>query len=135
MKQVMQKAQELADAIVASNIYRNMKKMEDDLQNNKAAAEAVGKVMEKRQRVEDLLTEKNMDPEKLKVANQEMVQAEKEMNANEQVIQLKAARKEFSTMMDNVNRVLRLVITGEIRDEDVGGGCSGNCSGCNGCNS
>ena len=79
-----------------------------------------------------------MDPGKLKEASREMTRAEEEMNANEKVARLKEARKAFSDMMDNVNRVLRLVITGEIREEDVGGGpggaaCGGNCGGCSGC--
>ncbi|MBQ9211994.1 MAG: YlbF family regulator [Clostridia bacterium] len=133
MKQVMQKAQELADAVVASDVYRKMKALEEAMQEDPEAAEAVNQMMRKRQRVEDLLTEKGMDPEELKRANLEMVQAEKEMNANPRVMELKAARKEFSAMMDNVNRVLRLVITGEIREDDFQGGCGGNCNGCNGC--
>jgi cell fate (sporulation/competence/biofilm development) regulator YlbF (YheA/YmcA/DUF963 family) len=133
MKQVMQKAQELADAIVASEVYRKMKDLEEALQNDEAAAEAVNDMARKRQKVEELLTEKGMDPEELKMANQEMIQAEKKMNANPKVAELKNARKSFSSMMDNVNRVLRLVITGEIREDDFQGGCGGNCSGCSGC--
>ena len=133
MKKVMQKAQELADAIAASDVYRRMKKLEEALQEDEEAAEAVNHMMRKRQRVEDLLTEKGMDPEELKRANQEMIQAEREMNANSKVMELKAARKEFSAMMDSVNRVLRLVITGEIREDDFQGGCGGDCNGCSGC--
>lgn len=134
MQQVMKKAQELADAIASSDIYLHMKEMEEALQDDEEAAEAVKNLMRKRQRVQDLLTEKGMDPEALKKANLEMLQAEMEMNAHEKVIQLKAARKAFTEMMDSVNRVLRLVITGEIREDDIGGGtCSGNCSGCSGC--
>mgnify|MGYP002627141993 CR=1 FL=1 len=60
MKAVMQKAQELADAIVASDVYRKMKDLEEALQNDDAAAEAVNNMMRKRQRVEDLLTAKGM---------------------------------------------------------------------------
>ena len=74
-----------------------------------------------------------MDPEELKEANLAMQQAEARMNANEKVAELKKARKAFSNMMDSVNRVLRLVITGELREDDVSAGCSGNCSGCSGC--
>ena len=133
MKNVMQKAQELADAIAASDVYLRMKEMEEVMQEDEDAAEAVNNMMRKRQRVEDLLTSKGMDPEELKRANQEMIQAEKEMNANEKVAKLKAARKEFSTMMENVNRILRVVITGEIRNDDFAGSCSGDCGGCNGC--
>ena len=132
MKNVMQKAQELADAIAASDVYRKMKELEEEVQTDGDAVEKVSRLMEKRQRVEDLLTSKGMDPEELKQANAEMVQAEQEMNANAKVMALKAARKDFSTMMDNVNRILRIVITGEIREDDVSG-CTGNCEGCNGC--
>ena len=133
MKMVMAKAQELADAIVASDVYKRMKDMEDEMLNDAIAAETVNNTMRKRQRVEDLLTSKGMDPEELKRANDEMVEAEKKMDANEKIIALKAARKEFTTMMDNVNRILRLVITGEIREDDIAEGCSGKCEGCNGC--
>ena len=133
MLQVMRKAQELADAIVASDVYQNMKKLEEVLQNDDAAAETVNNLMRKRQQVEDLLTEKGMDPEKLRKANQEMIEAEKVMNSNSKVAKLKAARKDFSDMMDNVNRILRVVITGEIRTDDISHGCNGNCDSCGGC--
>ncbi len=133
MQNVMKKAQELAEAIAASDIYRNMKKLENDLQEDAQAAESVQYLAEKRQEVEDLLTSKAMDPNRLKQLNEEMIQAEEQMNSYEKVRELKAARKEFSSMMDNVNRILRLIITGEIREDDVNGSCSGNCSGCSGC--
>ena len=48
-------------------------------------------------------------------------------------LKLKNRRKDFQTMMDNVNRILRLVITGQVEDENGSAGCSGNCSGCSGC--
>ena len=131
--QVMQKAQELADALKASGTYLEMKRLEDELLEDEEAAEAVNNLMRKRQRVEDLLSSKGMNPEELVKANQEMAKAEKDMNANEKVARLKAARKAFTTMMDNVNRILRLVITGELREDDVSDGCNGYCSGCSGC--
>ena len=63
MKDVMQKAQELAEAILASDVYRKMKELEETVQADPGAAEKVGILMEKRQRVENLLTSKGMDPE------------------------------------------------------------------------
>ena len=78
--QVMQKAQELADAIKASGTYLEMKRLEDELLEDEEAAEAVNNLMRKRQRVEDLLSSKGMNPEELVKANQEMAQAEKDMN-------------------------------------------------------
>ncbi len=134
MKNVMQKAQELADAVVASDVYTRMKALEEEVQNDEEAAAAMQKMIEKRKIVEDVLTTKNMDREELNRASREMQQAEAEMNQNEKIQALKAARKDFSTMMDNVNRILRLVITGEIQEEDTGlGGCSGSCDSCSGC--
>ena len=134
MQEVMQKAQELAEAIVASGTYSKMKELEDEVQKDASAALAMSNMIEKRKRVEDVLSAKDMDPEDLARASDEMEQAEREMNENEKIQALKTARKDFSTMMDNVNRILRLVITGEVQDDDVsGGGCSGNCAGCAGC--
>ncbi len=134
MRNVMQKAQELADAVVASDVYNRMKDLEEEVQNDEAAAAAMQKMIEKRKIVEDVLTTKNMDREELNRASREMQQAEAEMNQNEKIQALKAARKDFSNMMDNVNRILRLVITGEIQEEDTGlGGCSGSCDSCAGC--
>ena len=57
MKNVMQKAQELADAVAASDVYRKMKELEKAVEEDPDAAEAVNALMRKRQRVEDLLTE------------------------------------------------------------------------------
>ncbi len=134
MQDVMRKAQELADAVVASSVYTRMKELEDVVSEDEAAAEAMENMIASRKRVEEILTMKNMDPEELKRAGEVMQQAEKRMNENERIQELKQARKDFSTMMDNVNRILRLVITGEIREEDLGeASCGGSCEGCTGC--
>ena len=47
MKDVMQKAQELAEAILASDVYRKMKELEETVQADPGAAEKVGILMEK----------------------------------------------------------------------------------------
>ena len=97
------------------------------------AAKALGDMIEKRNRVEEILSSVNMDPNELAEASREMEEAENRMNSNPMISTLKEYRKDFQTMMDNVNRILRLVITGETEDENGGSGCSGNCSGCSGC--
>ena len=82
--------------------------------------------------MEALLAQNNVDHEALAKAGQEMEEAEKAVNEVPLVAELQEARGMFSLMMDNVNRVLKFMITGE--EEDAHGGCSGNCSGCSGCN-
>ena len=134
MRTVMTKAQELAEAILESEVYQKMKQQETAVRRDPEAAEALGDMIEKRQRVETILSGADMDPDALADASREMEEAEKKMNSNPMIISLKEYRKDFQTMMDNVNRILRLVITGETEDENGGGtGCNGNCSGCSGC--
>lgn len=136
MKKVMQKTQELAEAILESDYYQKMKATESETRRDEVAASLLDDMICKRQRVEDILSSSDMDPEELKKASIEMSDAEKAMNDNPQIRKLKEARKDFQAMMDNVNQLLRLVITGET--DDTGrfrhsSSCSGNCSGCNGC--
>ena len=129
----MMKAQELAEAILDSEIYTRMKQQENDVKRDPGAGAALSDMIEKRSRVEHILSSANMDPNELAEASREMEEAEQRMNDNEMIKTLKEYRKDFQTMMDNVNRILRLVITGETEDENGRSSCGGNCSGCSGC--
>ena len=134
MREVMMKAQELAEVILDSEVYRKMKQQENEVKRDPEAARALGDMIEKRNRVETILSSADMDPNELARASSEMEEAENRMNSNDMIKTLKEYRKDFQTMMDNVNRILRLVITGETEEESgTGAGCSGNCSGCSGC--
>lgn len=131
MRQVMMKAQELAEAILQSDVYKTMHSLEDQLTKDEAATAAVAAYMEKRSNVELLLRAPDFDAEKVAAAGQELEDAQKAMDAYPLVTDMRQAQQSFQEMMDNVNRILRLVITGEV--EDGGSGCSGNCASCGGC--
>ena len=133
MRSVMMKAQELAEAILDSEIYQKMKKQENEVKRNPSSAKALSDMIETRSRVETILSSTDMDPNELAAASREMEKAEERMNSDDMIRTLKEYRKDFQTMMDNVNRILRLVITGETEDSSENSGCSGNCSGCGGC--
>lgn len=137
MQNVMQKAQELAEAILESSIYQKMHEAELQVNKNEEAVKAVSDFIEKRQAVENLLADSNMDHAALSEAGKAMEDAEKKLNEVALIKEMQDTRKEFTEMMNNVNRILRLVITGETEDEcDCGGdcsGCSGSCSTCGGC--
>ena len=134
MRDVMNKAQELAEAILNSECYKAMKKTEAEMRRDPDAAAALGEMIEKRSRVENILADSYMDPNELAEASREMEEAEKRMNENPKIIELMEKRKNFQTMMDNVNKILRLVITGEVEDESRGTlACGGDCSACGGC--
>ena len=134
MREVMMKAQELAEAILDSEVYQKMKRLEGEVRHDPEAGKLLGDMIEKRQKVEETLSSNDMKPEDLSKASLEMEEAEKRMNANEKIQTLKDARKDFQTMMDNVNKILRLVITGQVDDDDTTGGCcTGSCDTCGGC--
>ena len=134
MRDVMNKAQELAEAILDSECYKTMKTTEAEMRRDPAAAAVLGDMIEKRNRVEEILASTDMDPDELAEASREMQEAEKRMNENKKIIELKEKRRDFQTMMDNVNKILRLVITGEVEDERQGTvACGGDCSACGGC--
>lgn len=133
MRQVMMKAQELAEAILDSDTYQKMKRLEGEVRHDPEAGFLLGDMIEKRQKVEEILSRNGMNPDDLAEASLAMEEAEKRMNENEKIQTLKEARKDFQTMMDNVNKILRLVVTGQIEDEDGSSGCSGNCGACGGC--
>ena len=135
MREVMQKAQELAEAIVESSIYQRMHAAELQVNKDEEAVKAVAEFVEKRQAVETVLAQSDMDHELLAQAGEEMEEAEKHLNEVPLVKEMQEARRDFTQMMVNVNRILRLVVTGETDDGCSGdcSGCSGGCEGCGGC--
>lgn len=131
MREVMMKAQALAEAILHSDIYTNMHELEEMVTQDEAAAALIAAYMEKRSNVELLLRAPDFDAEKVAAAGQELQDAEQAMDNCEIVKNMREAQQIFQEMMDNVNRILRLVITGEV--EDGASGCTGNCASCGGC--
>ena len=131
MRDVMMKAQALAEAIVNSGIYKRMHEYEEQVTKDEAATAVIAAYMEKRNELEALLRSADFDAEKVAAAGAELQEAENVMDANQLIVDMRQAQQEFKDMMDNVNRILRLVVTGEI--EEGAGGCSGNCASCSGC--
>ena len=96
------------------------------------AVKAVSDFVEKRQAVENILASNNLDHNELSEAGKAMEEAEKHLNEVPLIKEMQESRKEFTQMMENVNRILRLVITGEVEEEHQ---CGGDCSGCSSCSS
>ena len=131
MREVMMNAQALAESIAQSDIYKKMHDLEEQVTKDETATALIAAYMEKRQNVELLLRSPEFDAEKVSAAGQELQDAEQAMDNCTTVKEMREAQQSFQEMMDNVNRILRLVITGEV--EDAAGGCTGNCASCGGC--
>ena len=95
MREVMMKAQELAEAILDSEIYQRMKQQETAARRDPEAAKALSDMIEKRNRVETILSDAGMDPNELAEASREMEEAEQRMNENAMISKLKEYRKDF----------------------------------------
>ena len=76
MKAVMMKAQELAEAVLDSETYRKMKQLEGEVRHDPEAAALLGEMIEKRNRVESILSSADMKTEELAEASREMEAAE-----------------------------------------------------------
>ena len=131
MNQVFLKTRELGDAIMQSEEYKAMKEAEDRAMANADAAAAMGQNMEARQKIEALLEKDNPDPEMLKRLSSEMDETQQRLSLIDDVQVLTEARESFSSLIDQVNEVLKFIITGQMGQtkSSCGGGC-GSCGGC-----
>ena len=60
-----------------------------------------------------------------------MDQLQEQLHAIEDIAALTQARQAFSDLIDQVNQVLRFIVTGQIQPDQES--CSGSCSSCGGC--
>ena len=132
MNQVFLKTRELGAAIMQSEEYKVMKVAEDRAMANADAAAAMSQYMEARQNIEALLEKDNPDPEALKKLSAEMDQTQERLSLIDDVQALTEARENFSNLIEQVNQVLKFIITGQMTEpkSGCGGGCSGGCGGC-----
>ena len=130
MDKVQDCARALGEAIVASEEYQNMQLCEKAAESDPAAAEAMGRYMELHAAVNQEMGNEEPDAEKIARLGREMDEIQQTLSALPAVEEMTAARQHFSGLMDQVNKILEFIITGDVQE---GGGCSGNCSSCGGC--
>ena len=130
MDAVFAKTRELGQALIESEVYHKMKAAEEKAYRNEEAAQIMGKYLEARNQIQELLATENPDSAALKALSDEMDALQSRMNMIEDIAAMTEARNAFSELIGQVNQVLQFIITGKISDE---GGCSGSCSSCAGC--
>ncbi len=131
MKKVLEKAEHLAGSILNSDEFIRMRLAEEAVDRDEEASRLIADFIGKRQRMEKLLSENNLDRDELVTAGDEMEAAQKIMNDYPMIQTMQTARGEFTDMMNKVNALIRFVVTGET--EQPKSGCSGSCDGCSGC--
>ena len=130
MSKITDCARALGEAIVASEEYKNMQVTEAAAMSDPALAEAMARYMEFKNKLGDVMSSPNADAETISNLGREMDEIQQTLTAMPAVDAMTTARQQFSEVMNQVNRILEYIITGELPQQ---GGCSGNCSGCSGC--
>lgn len=130
MSKVTDCARALGEAIVDSDEYKNMQITEKAAMSDPDVAEAMGRFLELKEALGNVMHQEEPDPDLIASYGREMDEVQQRMNAMPAVDAMTASRQRFSEMMNQVNRILEFIVTGEV---EQGGGCSGNCSSCGGC--
>lgn len=133
MNMVFQKTRELGEALLQSDEYKAMKQVEERAMGNAEAALTMGKYMEVKQQIEEMLMTEDPDPELLRNLSQQMDELQEHLQMIADIQELTDARENFSGLINQVNKVLKFIITGEMDDPDEEGGCGGGCASCGGC--
>lgn len=130
MEKVLNQAELLAEAILESEEYISMRLAEQAAMKDEKATMLIAAYSEKRQNVENLLADANMDHGALAKAGEELENVEHALDENEVIAHMRQTNEAFSEMMKKVNAIIKYVVTGESEEE---GGCTGSCESCGGC--
>ena len=131
MEKVLNQAEQLAEAILESEEYIKMRIAEQATMRDEAAAALLAEYSQRRSAVETLLTSNDLDHSALAEAGERLETVEKAIDDNPMIQTMREANTAFSDMMQQINKIIKYVVTGEM--EEAQGGCSGSCGSCGGC--
>jgi cell fate (sporulation/competence/biofilm development) regulator YlbF (YheA/YmcA/DUF963 family) len=133
MENVLNQAEQLAEAILDSEEYIKMRISEQATMNDEEATRLIADYSQQRKVVENLLAQNDMDHSALAAAGEKLEAAQKSMEDNSKIKIMREANTAFNHMMQQVNKIIKFVVTGEQDEEDGCSGCSGSCDSCGGC--
>ena len=129
MDQVFLKTRELGQALAESEVYKHMKECEERAMANKEAAETMGRYLEIRTTLQEMLSKPDPDSVAMKALSDEMDSLHTKLQNIDDIVEMTKAREAFNGLIGQVNQVLQFIVTGTMEEE---GGCSGSCSSCGG---
>ena len=127
---IIEKAQELGKLISESEIRKAAVEAADKMNNDETAVRMLAAYNETRKLETEKLRGKEPTKEELEAFRNLMQEEFEKIMKNDIIATYVAANKELDMLVEQVNAVLAYYISGE---EQHGGGCSGNCSGCSSC--
>lgn len=134
MNPIFQKTRELGDALILSEEYIQMKAAEEAAKQDEQAMAAMNEHTLNRKMLETLLKSDNPDMEAIKRHSEVLESMEERLALMDSVTTLNEKRQVFASLVNQINQVLRFIITGEMDEEsEPEDGCSGGCKTCGGC--
>ena len=130
MENVLHQAEQLAEAILESEEFIKMRLSEQAAMRDASAAGLIAEYSERRTQVENLLASNDVYHDALAQAAAKLEATQKAIDENTMLQTMQDANAAFTHMMQQVNRIIKLVVTGE--EEEDHDGCSGSCEGCGG---
>ena len=131
MNEVFAKTRELGEALLRSEEYKAVKDAENKAMSNPEAAQIVGRFIELRADMEKAMSEGEKDWVKIGSLSSEIDSCREKMNGIEVLNELDSAREAFSELINQINSVLRFIVTGDMTPGE--GACGGSCATCSGC--
>ena len=105
-----------------------MRAAEEAVMSDADASDIMQSFMLHKTMVEDMLAEEDPDQAAMAEHSEAMESLQEALSAMDIVQRMAEARGVFAGMMQQVNQVLRFMVTGEMGEDD--GGCGGNCGSC-----
>ena len=126
--EIFEKSRELGELLVASDEYRKVQLAEEAFNNDEEAQAKVAEFNELQQGVQQLMQTPDPDQAAIAAMADRLRNMQAELIERPAIKAMNEAQTAFSEILNQVNQVLRFVITGQVDD----GGCGGNCSSCGG---
>jgi ligand-binding sensor domain-containing protein len=101
--------------------------------NDDEATRLIADYSQQRKVVENLLAQNDIDHTALASAGEKLEAAQKAMEEYGKIKNMREANDAFNRMMQQVNKIIKFVITGEQDEGDGCASCSGSCDSCGGC--
>lgn len=128
---LFERARSLGEALLKTEEYTRVQAAQAALEADEATMEQVKNYNELTQTIQSGMQNQLLDQAALSGMIARAQAMEEGLQKNSFILELTEAQQGFSGLMQQVNQVIRFIITGEV---DEGSSCSGDCSGCSGCN-
>ena len=122
---VIEKAHELADAIIASQEFKDLRSAELEMMNDATAQQILDEYKQFQEQMQG-----TQNPEKLTELNEQMEAMQGKMESIPTIATYLDAQDKVAEVLQEVNFILGRAINGEDEESCDTGHCGGGCSGC-----